>query len=56
MSTKQKQNKYVGDMIDLFDMLKSLGFVHTMNKRDYKKHVKYVTKLGLYPNLQEGYS
>ena len=56
MSTKQKQNKYAGDIIDLIDLLKSLGFVHTMNKRDYKRHVKYVTKLGLYPNLQEGYS
>ena len=56
MSTKQKQNKYAGDIIDLIDLLKSLGFVHTMNKRDYKRHVKYVTKLGLYPKLQEGYS
>ena len=56
MSTKQKQNKYAGDIIDLIDLLKSLGFVHTMNKRDYKRHVKYVTKLGLYPNLQEGYT
>lgn len=26
-----------------------------MNKRDYKSHVKDITKLGLYPNLQEGY-
>ena len=55
MSTKQGQNKYAGDIIDLIDLLKSLGFVHTMNKRDYKSHVKEITKIGLYPNLEEGY-
>lgn len=54
-SSKQKQNKYAGDIIDLMDLLKSLGFVHTMNKRDYKSHVKLITKLGLYPNLSDGY-
>lgn len=42
-------------MVGACDLLKSIGFLRTMNKRDYKRHMKYVTKLGLYPNLQEGY-
>ncbi len=40
---------------DLIDLYKSLGFVHTMTKAEYKDHVKYLRELGLIKILEEGY-
>lgn len=42
-------------LIDLMDLLKSLGFTHNMNKSMYKSHVKYLKEVGLLPILQDGY-
>lgn len=42
-------------LVDLMDLLKSLGFTHTMTKTQYKAHVKYLNEIGLLSNLEEGY-
>lgn len=42
-------------LMDLIDLLKSLGFTHYMNKTNYKSHVKYLKEVGLFENLQDGY-
>ena len=42
-------------LIDLMDLLKSLGFVHTMTKTQYKAQVKYLDEVGLLSNLEDGY-
>lgn len=42
-------------LVDLMDLLKSLGFVHTMTKTQYKSQVKYLNEIGLLSNLEEGY-
>ncbi len=42
-------------LVDLMDLLKSLGFVHSMTKTQYKSQVKYLDEVGLLPNLEEGY-
>ena len=43
------------DVIDLMDLLKSLGFTHYMNRTDYKANEKVIKELGLFPILEEGY-
>ena len=53
--TAKSQNKNSEVIIDMIDLLKTLGFTHLMGKREYRSHVKGLDKLGLYPLLQEGY-
>ena len=42
-------------LMDLIDLMKSLGFTHKMNKSAYKSHVKYLKEIGLLPILINGY-
>ncbi len=49
------KNQKAADVIELMDLLKSLGFTHHMSKTDYKSHVKEIKDLGLFPILAEGY-
>ena len=41
-------------IIDLMDLYKMLGFTHSMNKRAYQAHVKYLKEIGLSYILNEG--
>lgn len=43
-------------IIELVDLLKSLGFTHLMKKREYNVHIKYLNEVGLFPILEEKYS
>ena len=53
-SYKNKNNN--ADMlIDMIDLLKSLGFVHTMTKSEYNSHCKQLADIGLLPILTESY-
>lgn len=49
VKSSQQLNRYANDIIDIIDQLKSLGFSHTMGKRNYRSHVKQLEKLGLLP-------
>ena len=42
-------------LMELIDLLKSLGFKHTMTKLKYKAHVKELKELGLISILESGY-
>lgn len=42
-------------LMDLIDLLKSLGFTYSMSKTAYKAHVRYLNEVGLSPILGEGY-
>ena len=43
------------DIIEFMDLLKSLGFTHTMTQNDYKANVKVLKDLGLQSILEDGY-
>lgn len=43
-------------IIELINLLKSLGFTHYMKKREYNSHIKYLKELGLYSLLYYKYS
>ena len=55
--TKSARNKYhnADMLIDMMDILKSLGFVHTMTKAEYSSHCKHLKEVGLLPILMESY-
>jgi len=55
--TKSSRTKYrnADTIIDLIDLLKSLGFEHTMTKADYKTQCKRLKELGLISLLNESY-
>ena len=55
--TKSSRTKYrnADTIIDLIDLLKSLGFEHTMTKADYKAHCRELKELGLLSILNESY-
>lgn len=42
-------------IIDLIDLLKSLGFDHCMTKAEYKNHCRQLKELGLFNLLNESY-
>lgn len=43
-------------LMDLLDLLKTLGFSHTMNRSAYKAHCKHLNETGLMPVLLDGYN
>ena len=55
--TKSSRNKYhnADMLIDMMDLLKSLGFDHTMTKTGYTAHCKHLKEVGLLPILMESY-
>jgi DNA helicase-2/ATP-dependent DNA helicase PcrA len=55
--TKSARHKYHNAdlLIDLMDLLKSFGFVHTMTKGEYNAHCKHLKEVGLLPLLMENY-
>ena len=55
--TKSARYKYTNAevIVDLIDLLKSLGFSHTMTKNEYKLHCRTLKDLGLLPVLNEGH-
>ena len=54
---KSAKNKYTNAevLIDLIDLLKSLGFDHEMTKAEYKAHCRTLKELGLLTVLNNGY-
>lgn len=55
--TKSSRVKYNNAemIIDLIDLLKTLGFDHTMTKTQYKAHCKVLKEVGLLSILTDGY-
>ena len=55
--TKSAKHKFKNAdlLIDMMDLLKSLGFYHTMTKADYKTHCKMLKEVGLLSLLDENY-
>ena len=55
--TKSQRAKFSNAemIIDLIDLLKTLGFEHTMTKVQYKTHCKLLKEVGLSPLLSDAY-
>ncbi len=43
-------------LMNLLDLLKTLGFTHTLNRSAYKAHYKHLKEMGLLPVLLDGYN
>ena len=42
-------------LVELIDLMKTLGFTHLMTKNAYKSHIRYLKDVGLLGSLQQGY-
>ena len=42
-------------IMDLIDYLKSMGFMHTMSRSEYRNHIKYLKDVGLLDSLNTKY-
>ena len=54
-AVKGRGNARAVSLIELTDLLKSLGFTHKMTKTDINRQTKLLKELGLFPMLQAGY-
>lgn len=55
MSIPNRKGKNAELIIDLIDLLKSLGFEHQMKKSEYNSHKRQLKELGLDKQLEEAY-
>lgn len=55
ISTARGQAVNAPVLMDMIDILKSLGFTHLMSQSDYNRRVKELKDLGLYPMLDNMY-
>lgn len=53
--TSYARNNNSAALMDLIDLWKSLGFTHKMNKTAWRKQVRHLREVGLYPILDDSF-